>query len=127
MINISPHTLIRDIQWEFNFFFPFLKIDFFRQAYSTRNKTGKFPCLSGELSIGAAYTKNKEAVITIDDITTMRALEKECAEQFGISVQIYRKLGNIWLETSRTDSWTMKQQNRSGLELFTLLKERRLE
>jgi hypothetical protein len=34
-------------------------------------------------------------------------------------VQVSRKSGTLWLETTMTDSWTLGQQNEHGRELST--------
>jgi hypothetical protein len=38
-------------------------------------------------------------------------------QEFGLCVQVFRKSGNHWIETSLTNSWTLEQQNREGFEL----------
>ncbi|MBK8556702.1 MAG: hypothetical protein IPL65_13445 [Lewinellaceae bacterium] len=35
-------------------------------------------------------------------------------EQCGLHVQLFRKSGSLWLETSRTDQLTLAQQNAKG-------------
>jgi hypothetical protein len=52
---------------------------------------------------------------------TVSELEKLCDEQFGISIQVYRRSGTLWLETSMTDSWTIQQQNDRGSEISSLI------
>jgi hypothetical protein len=44
---------------------------------------------------------------------------------YGLSVQVFRKSGNVWLETSATDNWTLRQQNNEGAELSTQMKNDR--
>ena len=34
-----------------------------------------------------------------------------CQEKLKLSAQVFRKSGKIWLETTFTDSWTLKKQN----------------
>jgi hypothetical protein len=41
-------------------------------------------------------------------------LEKEFFEKFGIAMQVSRKSGKIWIETSKTDDRTLKAQNLLG-------------
>ena len=38
-------------------------------------------------------------------------------EVYGLGVQVFRKSGNVWLETTVTDSWTLKEQNDQGESL----------
>ena len=48
---------------------------------------------------------------------TVSTLENELWKNFGLSAQVFRKSGNLWIETSLTDSWTLEQQNREGFEM----------
>lgn len=48
-------------------------------------------------------------------------LEAALKDQFGLTVQVFRHSGNIWLETVLTDKWTLQQQNEHGKELCTKL------
>jgi hypothetical protein len=32
---------------------------------------------------------------------------------------VFRKSGNLWLETTMTDDWTLQQQNDHGYEIST--------
>jgi hypothetical protein len=38
-------------------------------------------------------------------------------DAFGLSVQVFRKSGNLWLETTVTDQWSLAYQNEQGREL----------
>ena len=49
-------------------------------------------------------------------------LEEIFETNFGLHVQIFRKSGKIWLETSTTDGWTLNQQNEEGKLLEEELK-----
>jgi hypothetical protein len=46
-------------------------------------------------------------------------VELECLfeDQFGLFVQVFRRSGNLWLETTVTDSWSLQKQNEQGKEL----------
>ena len=46
-------------------------------------------------------------------------LEKAFMNKFGLLTQVFRRSGNIWLETSITDGWSLKQQNDLGREITT--------
>jgi hypothetical protein len=43
--------------------------------------------------------------------------EKAMESTFGLHVQVFRKSGNVWLETSATDGWTLDEQNDEGHSL----------
>ncbi|MNF16790.1 hypothetical protein D3C80_2199700 [compost metagenome] len=44
-------------------------------------------------------------------------VEKDFWEKLGLSAQIFRKSGNLWIETSLTDDWTLARQNDEGFQL----------
>ena len=44
-------------------------------------------------------------------------LETMFRENFGLYVQVFRRSGKLWLETTATDSWTLTVQNDQGKEL----------
>ena len=55
--------------------------------------------------------------VELHDAMTVGELENAFFTQFGLSVQLSRRSGNLWLETIMTNSWTLKQQNEHGREL----------
>jgi hypothetical protein len=44
-------------------------------------------------------------------------LENLFEDKFKLSVQVFRKSGKSWLETTFTDGWSLKKQNQEGLDL----------
>lgn len=61
--------------------------------------------------------KYLEGFIHITDDMPVSKLEQLFLDQFGLSVQVFRKSGSSWLETTFTDDWTLKRQNDAGMEL----------
>jgi hypothetical protein len=43
-------------------------------------------------------------------------LENLFAEKFGLYVQLFRKSGKVWLQTTTTDTWTLKEQSKLASE-----------
>ncbi|MEJ7737572.1 MAG: hypothetical protein WKF97_09115 [Chitinophagaceae bacterium] len=117
-ISITYDKLIKDVQAEFNQSFPFLKIEFFRKGYRFSPFKQRKDCLPTHVSFGMSYRNKKTGRLDITPFMTVKELEKTCEEQFGIIVQVYRKSGNVWLETTMTDNWTIKQQNDHGGEIM---------
>ena len=48
---------------------------------------------------------------------TVNELEQRFSDVYGLGVQVFRKSGNVWLETTVTDGWTLEQQNKQGESL----------
>jgi len=61
--------------------------------------------------------KKEEGELDIPDTLTVGELENLFMDRFGLSVQVFRRSGNLWLETTMTDNWTLKQQNDHGKEI----------
>lgn len=114
---INDEMPVRDLQLAFNSWFPFLKLEFFRN----RSLLEKMYTLNRQVpphhTIGQIWKKKEAAEIEINEDTRVRDLEKTFLDKFGITMQIFRKSGNLWLETTMTDGWTLKQQNEHGKEI----------
>ncbi|MGE5106761.1 MAG: hypothetical protein ACM3H8_04420 [Sphingobacteriales bacterium] len=116
---ITENIYIRDIKLEFSKLFPFLKIEFFRNGFGFNKHYSPEKRLSDNYKIGDAWKRKVADEVEINDTTKVKDLEMTFMEKFGLAVQIFRKSGNLWLETTMTDNWTLKQQNDHGKEIST--------
>lgn len=115
---VKGDRLISEVQKEFSLAFPFLKIEFFRKGNIPRERYTFEKLLPHHLRLKDAWYHNKgEGELEFNNSTTVMELEKEFMDRFGLSVQLFRKSGNLWLETTITDNWTLKQQNDHGREI----------
>ncbi len=115
LIEVRKNKTIADLQLNFSRFYPFLRLDFFN---NTTGKIGTFlnQKLNEKLLLDRAGNK-KEGEINLLDSMTIEELERIFQNQFGMLVQVSRKSGSVWLQTTMTDNWTLKQQNDHGREL----------
>ena len=115
---ISGELQVAEIQADFNKVFPFLKLEFFR---NNRIRLDRYPItqmISNKTKLKEAWVgNNKEGIAEISGDMTVLELENILMNRFGLAAQVFRKSGNIWLETIRTDNWTLKQQNDHGMEI----------
>jgi hypothetical protein len=51
---------------------------------------------------------------------TVNELEQRFKSQFGLNIQVFRKHGKTWIETTVTDNWTLFKQNEEGKTLSEL-------
>lgn len=115
LLNITQNKVISDVQKDFNRAYPFLKIDFYKLSDPQRG-TATRTHINNTLSIKNAGLIS-QGDLEISDALTVGQLEKTFRDQFGLYVQVSRKSGNLWLETTISDNWTLKQQNDHGKEL----------
>ena len=118
-LTIEGTKSIQEVQQEFNAAFPFLKIEFFKPMFGRNMSTSANNKLQHSTTIKEARRLQHDGLMEIDDVMKVADLEQAFKDQFGLNVQVFRKSGNIWLETTMTDSWTLKQQNDHGREIST--------
>lgn len=116
-INISEKRQINDVQKEFNAYFPFLKIEFFKKSHGINKPSPAQRMFAHSLAISEARTSKEEGYLELGPEMTVAELEQSFWTKYGLSVQVFRKSGNLWLETTMTDKWTLSQQNKHGLEI----------
>jgi hypothetical protein len=107
ILTIHSGKTLFDIQSEFNKIFPFLKLEFFgsKQQHSNPLNT----------RIGNPVLAPTD--IEIIDTMKVSELESKLSTALKINVQVFRRSGNLWLETTMTDNWSLLQQNQHGCEI----------
>lgn len=116
-ISINDHRKIHAIQEDFNKLFPYLKIEFFAKPHASGGQSSKKYMKSSSKTLGECRTIHNKGSISISPEMTVDELERRFMDVYGLSVQVFRKSGKVWLETSVTDGWTLAKQNAQGEEL----------
>jgi hypothetical protein len=96
---------IKEIQKEFNELYPFLKIELVEKGNPTRI------VLDNKMPGNGNH-------INVDAKKTVAELEGDFLNYFNLPIQVFRRAGNLWIETSLTHDWSLEQQNKEG-ELFS--------
>ncbi len=116
-ITINDSRKIFAIQEEFNTMFPYLKLEFFSKPHKPGGASPKKQILSNSRTLGECRTIHNDGQMTIIPKMTVASLEQNFADVYGLGVQIFRKSGKAWLETTVTDGWSLDEQNRQGEDL----------
>ncbi|MBK9637683.1 MAG: hypothetical protein IPO63_07635 [Bacteroidetes bacterium] len=124
-ILISDERKLIEIQKDFNSYFPFLKLEFFKAPHKIGEGSSKSLLLDANKLVREIRNNRPESHLEINSGMTVNQLELLIFSDFGLAAQVFRKSGNVWLETSATDNWTLLQQNNEGAELSTQIKENR--
>jgi hypothetical protein len=111
---ITDEKKLRDIQREFKKQFSHLKIVFYDAEHGHGEGSRKQTALDPELTVGEVRSKKVEGDFEIKGSQAVGALEQALYDRYGLNAQVFRKSGNLWLQTTRTDSWTLDEQNRKG-------------
>ena len=121
-LTIEGTKSLQEVQQDFNAAYPFLKLEFFKPLFGKNNQPSAQNILTHSMSVKDARKIQHDGYVEIQDLMQVAELERVFKELYGLNVQVFRKSGNIWLETTMTDSWTLKQQNDHGREISTVFK-----
>ena len=116
-LRIAPTRLISEVQAEFNDAFPFLKLEFFQNKSYRQTNQGPGIRMLHTKKIGDCQAVITDGEIEISNNLTVQELEIKFKDQFGLNVQVFRRSGSLWLQTTMTDGWTLEKQNEHGMEL----------
>lgn len=116
-IQLHNQDTIKDIRTQFNTLFPYLKMEFFHEPSGKGKLLSKDKMIGINEKLSKISTSFKEGNLAFTNQTTVGELEHKLFTDFGLCVQVFRKSGNLWLETSATDSWSLDQQNEEGKSL----------
>lgn len=118
-LHISKKTSIHELQKQFSDIYPFLKIELYNKPHAEKKlSSAKDKMSSGEI-ISASKNFKKTGAIDISQDRTVAELEKDFHDMFGIAMQVSRRNGSIWIETSLTDNRTLEMQNQQGMMAST--------
>ncbi len=114
---ITKKETIRDVQDNFSKFFPYLRINFFKNSNGNKKAGAGSILFCQEVTLQQINPAFSRGEFEITDSTTVNELESKFYKDFGFSVQVLRKSGNLWIGTSISSDWTLKQQNDLGKEI----------
>lgn len=111
---ITDEKKLIEVQREFNQKFPYLKIEFYSGRHEPGQGSPVRERLDSQQTIGEVRTVHEEGDLRVDGRTTVNRFEQTFYERYGLNVQVFRKSGNLWIQTTSTDTWTLNEQNRKG-------------
>ena len=113
-LKIKSGKTLKQLQKEFQDEFPLLKIEFFNRPHRNEEASSKKDLQDTSLTV--AEISKKQGEVAISGKTKTAELEQQFQTEFGLNVQVFRKSGNVWLETSTTDHLTLEEQQEAAKE-----------
>jgi hypothetical protein len=109
---LENESTVEELKKMFTNYYPYLRLDLYKKPANKKDisthkegwRLNKFTNLSGK------------TVIDINSDVTVAELENQFAA-VGLLSEIFRKSGNVWVETSLTNNWSLQQQNAEGEEI----------
>ncbi|MBL7807295.1 MAG: hypothetical protein JNN28_05760 [Saprospiraceae bacterium] len=110
-LDITPDKTIGALQTAFSETFAGLKIAFFSKPHGEhKGSAAKFLIQDKNMSLAQLSPDIKSGAIQVFPELVVWQLEKQFEEGFGLHVQVFRKSGRTWLETSVSDNLTLAEQ-----------------
>ena len=118
--SLQRQRLIRLVQEEFNSKWPFLKIGYVRKGGGAAAPAADQALVEGPAEQDRLISEARRLLweeLAVSEDTLVSELEILLQYEFGLSLQVLRKSGNLWMETRMTRHWTIRQQNEHGAEI----------
>ena len=113
---ITDDKKVSEIQREFNQKFPSLKLEFYNEHHEAHEGSPNKELIDARKTIGEIRSIHNSGDMSINGNLKVASLEQQMHEKYGLNVQVWRKSGGIWLQTTSTDNWTLAEQNERGLK-----------
>ena len=115
-MKINTKSAITDFQTKFNAKFPGLRISFYDQAHATKEGSASTSQYATDVFL-KDIMKNKldEISFTLDPEQAVGEFEQMMERDFGLHIQVFRRSNALWLQTSKSDDWSLEKQNLKGL------------
>lgn len=111
-IQVLPNMTISDIQEVFSRFFPYLSLSFFTQPHDIYQFSPvKYMITEGDTVLARIEANPHSAIIDIVGDMTASDVERLFEREFGLHVQVMRKHGGVWIETTTSDTQSLLKQN----------------
>lgn len=109
-IILNNSTKLSDLQDWFFATFEFLKIEFYKNGHREFEGNQKDERLNSSLELNKLGFNKSEYPFEINETLKVQQVEDKFKNELNLNVQIFRKSGDVWLQTTSTDEWTLLEQ-----------------
>ncbi len=113
---LTPSTTIGDLKKQFASCFPNLRLEFFNEEHRQGQSSSMNKKLVNDTSLSLISGITAQKYFQFEPTATVAEFEQGLQNEFDLSVQVFRRSGNVWLETIQTDSLTLEKQNAMASE-----------
>lgn len=115
-LHITSRLRVKDLQSQFATLFPFLKIELYPHPHQKGEGSGRQAPVHDKLFLREVTGKVVDGPFIFEPELPVATFEGALQNWFGLPVQVFRKSGELWLETVQTDQMSLKAQNELGRE-----------
>lgn len=107
---INKTSILQEIQLKFSIVYPHLRLQFYKKPHEWGAACPEAEKLVSSLSIDEVCSIPTAAWIDIGEKVVTGDMEQSFYDLLGLSVQVFRKAGDAWIQTTSTDVWTLGKQ-----------------
>ena len=116
-IHVTTHMTIAALQQAFSECFPNLSLSFFTKPHEIYQSCPvKYLITEDNTRLERIERHPHNGDVEIFADMKVSELEQLFEKEFGLHVQVLRKLGNTWTETTFTDNLSLREQNAKAAE-----------
>lgn len=116
-LSIEKNSTVGELKKQFAGFFSNLKLEVFSAPHSSGQGSPASQLLADDRTLYSITGNQKEGQFYFEPTNTVANFEEALKKQFGLSVQVFRRSGKIWLETVQTDNLDLQQQNEMDTDI----------
>ncbi|WP_143306427.1 hypothetical protein [Chitinophaga vietnamensis] len=109
-IYISEESILREIQQKFSEVYPHLRLEFYKNPHERGDSCPEKEKLDNHLAVDDVRTIHTSAWVDIGENVITGDMEQAFYDLLGLSAQVFRRAGKVWIETTSTDVWTLAKQ-----------------
>lgn len=94
--------------------YPYLKLEFYKRIQTGNPGAASRDRLQANYLPGKVNTGRVYAAIDISPQRSVSELENDILNTLGVSAQVFRHSGSIWIQTTDKDKWSLRLQNEEG-------------
>lgn len=115
-MKVDKNISVEDLKNSFIKLYPYLSLRVYKKLHDHYEGSPASEEVGGEVLLSVLNSELESGEVVISDSLSVDRLETIFRKEFGISVQVFRKSGDQWLQTTSTDKWTLERQNKKAEE-----------
>ena len=108
ILQIHDNLLVSDIKERFSNSFPCFKIEFYDMPHHNKKENLEKYRINSEKRIGEIRNNRNEGFLEIKSWYTVKQIEKNFSELFGLNIQIFKKENGRWIRNHNADKLSLQ-------------------
>ena len=109
-LQVNRNITTMDVKQAFAQRYAGLKLEFFNKAHGDHEGSPRKDMVEEEVLLSSLNPDMPDEALRVTANMKVSDLESAFEDKLGLHVQVFRKMGHIWIETTRTDHYTLSEQ-----------------